>query len=97
MLAPRWDAASYLLNSTGAGNPAKKGAATFSYNTSLVLGAKPGAEERFEQGVVGLLQPERVEPHEHIQVLLTNKPCPMVPPSPLIADWSSLQSQAHPW
>ncbi|MBT2612986.1 MULTISPECIES: hypothetical protein [unclassified Streptomyces] len=30
MFAPRWDAASYLRNSTGAGNPANKGGAAFS-------------------------------------------------------------------
>ncbi|WP_244177544.1 NucA/NucB deoxyribonuclease domain-containing protein [Streptomyces atriruber] len=28
MLAPRWDAAEYLANSTGSGNPDKAGAAT---------------------------------------------------------------------
>ncbi|WP_437047963.1 NucA/NucB deoxyribonuclease domain-containing protein [Streptomyces sp. enrichment culture] len=48
MLAPRWDAASYLANSTGGGTPAKKGAATFSYITPLTLSAKQGAEERAE-------------------------------------------------
>ncbi len=48
MLAPRWDAASYLANSTGGGTPAKKGAATFSYVTPLTLSAKQGAEERAE-------------------------------------------------
>jgi hypothetical protein len=48
MLAPRWDAATYLANSTGGGNPAKKGAATFSYITALTLSAKPGALEQAE-------------------------------------------------
>ncbi len=48
MLAPRWDAASYLANSTGGGKPDKKGAATFSYVTPLTLSAKQGAEERAE-------------------------------------------------
>lgn len=46
LLAPRWDAASYLANSTGGGNPAKKGAATFSYVGTLTYSAKAGAEER---------------------------------------------------
>ncbi|WP_406358558.1 hypothetical protein [Streptomyces sp. NBC_00658] len=46
MLAPRWDAAKYLANSTGGGNPAKKGAATFSYVPTLTYSAKAGAEER---------------------------------------------------
>lgn len=46
MLAPRWDAASYLANSTGGGKPDKKGAATFSYVPTLTYSAKQGAEER---------------------------------------------------
>ncbi|MGW1881573.1 hypothetical protein [Streptomyces sp. NPDC001970] len=46
MLAPRWDAATYLANSTGGGNPARKGAATFSYLPTLTYSAKAGAEER---------------------------------------------------
>lgn len=46
MLALRWDAAKYLANSTGGGNPAKKGAATFSYLPTLTYSAKQGAEER---------------------------------------------------
>lgn len=46
MLAPRWDAAKYLANSTGGGNPEKKGAATFSYVGTLTYSAKVGAEER---------------------------------------------------
>jgi hypothetical protein len=48
MLAPRWEAATYLANSTGGGNPEKKGAATFSYVPTLALSAKAGAEERAE-------------------------------------------------
>ncbi|WP_254707200.1 NucA/NucB deoxyribonuclease domain-containing protein [Streptomyces lunaelactis] len=46
MLAPRWDAATYLANSTGGGNPGRKGAATFSYLPTLTYSAKAGAEER---------------------------------------------------
>ncbi|MFF3312830.1 hypothetical protein [Streptomyces sp. NPDC002952] len=46
MLAPRWDAAKYLANSTGGGNPARKGSATFSYVPTLAYRAKPGASER---------------------------------------------------
>ncbi|GGT02591.1 hypothetical protein GCM10010271_00360 [Streptomyces kurssanovii] len=46
MLAPRWDAATYLANSTGGGNPSRKGAATFSYLPTLTYSAKAGAEER---------------------------------------------------
>jgi hypothetical protein len=48
MLAPRWDAAAYLANSTGGGNPARKGAATFSYIHALPLSKKQGAPERAE-------------------------------------------------
>ncbi|WP_225860576.1 NucA/NucB deoxyribonuclease domain-containing protein [Streptomyces triticiradicis] len=46
MLAPRWDAAKYLAYSTGGGNPARRGAATFSYVPTLTYSAKPGAGER---------------------------------------------------
>ncbi|WP_245238664.1 hypothetical protein [Streptomyces sp. MZ04] len=46
MLAPRWDTAKYLANSTGGGNPARKGAATFSYVTALPYSARQGAPER---------------------------------------------------
>ncbi|MDO0916831.1 hypothetical protein QQM39_40295 [Streptomyces sp. DT2A-34] len=46
MLAPRWDAAKYLANSTGGGNPDRKGAATFSYVPTMTYSAKPGADER---------------------------------------------------
>lgn len=46
MLALRWDAATYLANSTGGGNPARKGAATFSYLPTLTYSAKEGAEEK---------------------------------------------------
>ncbi|WP_328394562.1 hypothetical protein OHS70_06450 [Streptomyces sp. NBC_00390] len=46
MLAPRWDAATYLANSTGGGTPARKGAATFSYLPTLTYSAKEGAEEK---------------------------------------------------
>ncbi|MFD9097673.1 hypothetical protein [Streptomyces collinus] len=65
MLAPRWDAASYLPNSTGGGNPGKKGAATFSYDTTLILSAKPGAEERAEAQHVktAFTHPEDTKPY----------------------------------
>ncbi|MCX5094004.1 NucA/NucB deoxyribonuclease domain-containing protein [Streptomyces sp. NBC_00365] len=65
MLAPRWDAASYLANSTGGGNPAKKGAATFSYLTTLVLSAKQGAEERAEAAHIrtAFINPQDTKPY----------------------------------
>ncbi|GAA1426807.1 hypothetical protein GCM10009601_36700 [Streptomyces thermospinosisporus] len=65
MLAPRWDAASYLANSTGGGTPAKKGAATFSYVTPLTLSAKQGAEERAEAAHIrqAFLVPQDTKPY----------------------------------
>ncbi|MEV4452463.1 NucA/NucB deoxyribonuclease domain-containing protein [Streptomyces mirabilis] len=65
MLAPRWDAASYLANSTGGGNPVKKGAATFSYLTTLVLSAKQGAEERAEAAHIrtAFINPQDTKPY----------------------------------
>ncbi|MFJ5064583.1 NucA/NucB deoxyribonuclease domain-containing protein [Streptomyces nigra] len=65
MLAPRWDAASYLANSTGGGNPDRKGAATFSYITPLTLSAKPGAEERAEAQHIrqAFLVPQDTKPY----------------------------------
>ncbi|GAA2644161.1 hypothetical protein GCM10010307_48270 [Streptomyces vastus] len=46
MIAPRWDAGKYLSNPTGGGNPAKKGAASFSYLATLVYSTKSTAPER---------------------------------------------------
>ncbi|MFF7258676.1 hypothetical protein ACFZCL_00055 [Streptomyces sp. NPDC008159] len=46
ILPSRWDAAGYLANSTGGGNPVKKGAASFAYIGTLVYSTKAGAEER---------------------------------------------------
>ncbi|MFD3701463.1 NucA/NucB deoxyribonuclease domain-containing protein [Streptomyces sp. NPDC058646] len=46
MFAPRWDAASYLRNSTGAGNPANKGGAAFSMIATLEYSSQPGAPEK---------------------------------------------------
>ncbi|WP_234370582.1 NucA/NucB deoxyribonuclease domain-containing protein [Streptomyces scabiei] len=48
MLAPRWESASYLANSTGGSKPERRGAATFSYVPTLTLSAKAGADERAE-------------------------------------------------
>jgi hypothetical protein len=45
-LPPRWDAAKYLANSTGGGNPDKRGAASFAYIGTLTYSAKAGAKER---------------------------------------------------
>ncbi|MFF4983803.1 hypothetical protein ACFY3O_27590 [Streptomyces sp. NPDC001046] len=45
-LPPRWDAAKYLANSTGGGNPDKRGAASFAYIGMLTYSTKAGAEER---------------------------------------------------
>ncbi|MFF5538620.1 hypothetical protein ACFY71_40270 [Streptomyces cinerochromogenes] len=65
MLAPLWDAAPYLPNSTGGGNPAKKGAASFAYYASLTLSAKPGAEERAEAQHIktAFIHPEDTKPY----------------------------------
>ncbi|MFF3459661.1 hypothetical protein ACFYXH_36280 [Streptomyces sp. NPDC002730] len=65
MLAPRWDAASYLANSTGGGNPARRGAATFSYITALTLSAKQGAEEQAEAAHIrqAFLVPQDTKPY----------------------------------
>ncbi|MFG3480116.1 NucA/NucB deoxyribonuclease domain-containing protein [Streptomyces sp. NPDC047980] len=65
MLAPRWEAASYLANSTGGGNPAKKGAATFSYITALTLSAKQGAQEQAEAAHIrqAFLVPQDTKPY----------------------------------
>ncbi|MFD9280268.1 hypothetical protein ACFWD7_23690 [Streptomyces mirabilis] len=65
MLAPRWEAASYLANSTGGGNPARKGAATFSYLTTLTLSARQGAEERAEAQHIhqAFLVPQDTKPY----------------------------------
>ncbi|MFF3775773.1 hypothetical protein [Streptomyces sp. NPDC002232] len=46
MFAPRWDAASYLRNSTGSGNPANKGGAAFSMVGTLAYSSKAGAPEK---------------------------------------------------
>ncbi|MCM2425196.1 NucA/NucB deoxyribonuclease domain-containing protein [Streptomyces sp. RKAG337] len=46
MFAPRWDAASYLRNSTGAGNPANKGGAAFSMIATLEYNSQQGAPEQ---------------------------------------------------
>jgi hypothetical protein len=45
-LPPRWDAAKYLANSTGGGNPDKRGAASFAYIGMLNYSTKAGAKER---------------------------------------------------
>ncbi|GHE58689.1 hypothetical protein GCM10017771_81760 [Streptomyces capitiformicae] len=45
-LPPRWDAAKYLANSNGGGNPDKRGAASFAYIGTLIYSTKAGAEER---------------------------------------------------
>ncbi|WNO76920.1 NucA/NucB deoxyribonuclease domain-containing protein [Streptomyces sp. AM8-1-1] len=65
MLAPRWDSASYLANSTGGTKPEKKGAATFSYLTTLTLSAKPGAEEQAEAAHIRqtFLVPQDTKPY----------------------------------
>lgn len=46
MFAPRWDSASYLRNSTGAGKPANKGGAAFSMIATLEYSSQPGAPEK---------------------------------------------------
>ncbi|MCX5357343.1 hypothetical protein OG864_00925 [Streptomyces sp. NBC_00124] len=65
MLAPRWETAKYLANSTGGGNPDKKGAATFSYVPTLTLSAKEGADERAEAQHIrqAFLVPQDTKPY----------------------------------
>lgn len=65
MLAPRWETATYLANSTGGGNPEKKGAATFSYVPTLTLSAKEGALERAEAQHIrqAFLNPQDTKPY----------------------------------
>ncbi|MER6609842.1 NucA/NucB deoxyribonuclease domain-containing protein [Streptomyces sp. NPDC000927] len=65
MLAPRWESASYLANSTGGGKPEKKGAATFSYLSALTLSAKKGAEEQAEAAHIrqAFLVPQDTKPY----------------------------------
>ncbi|MFB6879111.1 NucA/NucB deoxyribonuclease domain-containing protein [Streptomyces sp. NPDC056323] len=65
MLAPRWESASYLANSTGGGKPEKKGAATFSYLTTLTLSAKQGAAEQAEAAHIrqAFLVPQDTKPY----------------------------------
>ncbi|MEW2161128.1 hypothetical protein AB0950_38865 [Streptomyces sp. NPDC007189] len=46
MIAPRWDAGKYLGNPTGGGNPANKGAASFSYVATLIYSTNSAAPER---------------------------------------------------
>lgn len=45
-LPPRWDAAKYLANSTGGGDPDKRGAASFAYIGMLSYSTRADAEER---------------------------------------------------
>ncbi|MGW0549176.1 NucA/NucB deoxyribonuclease domain-containing protein [Streptomyces altiplanensis] len=65
MLAPRWDAASCPANSTGGGNPDKKGAAAFSCITALTPSAKQGAEEQAEAAHIrqAFLAPQDTKPY----------------------------------
>lgn len=46
MLAPRWDAAPYLKNSTGGGTASKRGAASFAYLGFLHYSTKAASPER---------------------------------------------------
>ncbi|WPO70233.1 hypothetical protein [Streptomyces sp. KN37] len=65
MLAPRWDAAKYLANSTGSGNPDKAGAATFSYNDPLIYHTRNGAieEEVAKHIKKAFTKPEDTKPY----------------------------------
>ncbi|GAA0414915.1 NucA/NucB deoxyribonuclease domain-containing protein [Streptomyces luteireticuli] len=46
LLAPKWDAAKHLKNGKGKGNPALRGAASFSYIPTLHYSTKAGAPEK---------------------------------------------------
>ncbi|MEV4332004.1 hypothetical protein AB0K02_15980 [Streptomyces sp. NPDC049597] len=46
MFAPRWDSATYLRNSNGAGNSANRGGAAFSVLATLEYSSQPGAPEQ---------------------------------------------------
>ncbi|MFF5131828.1 RICIN domain-containing protein [Streptomyces syringium] len=45
IMAPRWDSASYLRNSTGEGKPGNRGSATFSYVPTMNYSTAPNAPE----------------------------------------------------
>ncbi|WKK22105.1 RICIN domain-containing protein [Streptomyces olivoreticuli] len=44
-MAPRWDSAGYLRNSTGEGKPENRGSAVFSYDPTLLYSTAPDAPE----------------------------------------------------
>ncbi|MFC5252216.1 NucA/NucB deoxyribonuclease domain-containing protein [Streptomyces nigrescens] len=64
MLAPRWDAAPYLKNSTGGGTPTKRGAASFAYLGFLHYSTKATAPERgvAQHIKTAYTQPSRTKP-----------------------------------
>ncbi|MGD9486063.1 NucA/NucB deoxyribonuclease domain-containing protein [Streptomyces sp. TRM70308] len=76
MLPPRWDAAPYLRNSTGGGDPAKRGAGSFAVLTPLVYSAKADAPER---GVAqhirqAFTKPEETKPYMSAKKVPGNEP-----------------------
>ncbi|MFD5734917.1 hypothetical protein ACFWIY_19125 [Streptomyces sioyaensis] len=64
MLAPRWDAAPYLKNSTGGSSPMKRGAASFAYLGFLHYSSKATAPERgvAQHIKTAFTQPSRTKP-----------------------------------
>lgn len=76
MLAPRWEAASYLANSGGDGRPDRRGAATFSYITPLVYSARRGAaEEEVAKHIrAAFLRPDDTKPYMSTKKVPGQKP-----------------------
>ncbi|MFD9724620.1 hypothetical protein [Streptomyces sp. NPDC059072] len=81
MFAPRWDAASYLRNSTGAGSPANKGGAAFAMVATLEYSAQAGAAE---QAVA-----------QHIQKAFTNPKATKPPNALKNVPGDNLNEQLH--
>lgn len=80
LLAPRWEAAKYLANSTGSGNPDKRGAATFSYVVPLIYHTKDGS---VEQAVAKHIKTAFTTPEETKPYMAAKKVPGQVPGAPL--------------
>ncbi|MFF4734463.1 RICIN domain-containing protein [Streptomyces sp. NPDC001262] len=81
MMAPRWDAAKYLRNSTGQGNPDNRGSAAFSVVTPLKYSKADGAPE---QGVALHIEKAFTDPNHTVPPTPEGKKIPgQVPGSPL--------------
>lgn len=80
LLAPRWEAAKYLANSTGSGNPDRRGAATFSYSVPIVYSTKNGA---VEQEVAKHIKTAFTRPEDTKPEMAAKKVPGQVPSAPL--------------